>query len=114
MFFSAIMALFAGIYYFFPKVFGRFMNDTLGYVHFFITIASVFLIFLPVHYNAIDGMPLHYYDYSSWETLRQFVSRNKFVSIAVTISLFGQLLLVFNFLTSIWRGRKVNTISLSR
>lgn len=104
---SSFMGMFAGIYHWFPKMFGRFMNNTLGYIHFFITFIGAYLIFWPMHYEGIAGMPRRYYDYSAWESFKQFQGLNSFISIVTIIVFFGQLVFVFNFFISIFRGRKV-------
>ena len=66
------------------------MNNTLGYVHFFITIAGAYLIFWPMHYEGIAGMPRRYYDYSAWESFKNFQSLNSFISICAAIVFFTQ------------------------
>ena len=108
---SAFFGMFAGIYHWFPKMFGRFMNNTLGYIHFFLTFIGAYLIFWPMHYEGAAGMPRRYYDYSAWETFRQFDDLNAFISIVVIITFFAQLLFVVNFFASIWRGRKVTELN---
>lgn len=104
---SSFFGMFAGIYHWFPKMYGRFMNNTLGYIHFFITFIGSYLIFWPMHYEGIAGMPRRYYDYTAWESFKQFQGLNSFISIVVIITFFGQLVFVFNFFVSIWKGRKV-------
>jgi cytochrome c oxidase subunit 1 len=106
---SAFFGMFAGIYHWFPKMFGRFMNNTLGYIHFFLTFAGAYLIFWPMHYEGIAGMPRRYYDYSAWESFKQFNDLNAFISIAAILVFFAQLLFVVNFFVSIFRGRKMTT-----
>lgn len=106
---SAFMGMFAGIYHWFPKMYGRFMNNTLGYIHFFITFAGSYLIFWPMHYQGIAGMPRRYYDYSAWETFRPFESLNTFISIVVIIVFFAQFIFIINFFVSIFKGRKATT-----
>ena len=104
---SAFFGMFAGIYHWFPKMFGRFMNPTLGYIHFFITIIGAYLIFWPMHYEGIAGMPRRYYDYSAWHSFNTFDGLNAFISVVAIAVFLGQLLFVVNFFASIWRGRKV-------
>lgn len=106
---SAFFGMFAGIYHWFPKMFGRFMNNTLGYIHFFITFIGAYLIFWPMHYEGVAGMPRRYYDYSAWKSFAQFGGLNAFISIVVIIVFFAQLLFVVNFFASIWKGRKMTT-----
>ncbi|MBX2889073.1 MAG: cbb3-type cytochrome c oxidase subunit I [Ferruginibacter sp.] len=104
---AAFFSMFAGLYQWFPKMFGRFMNNTLGYIHFWITMVGAYLIFWPMHYSGLAGMPRRYYDYSNWESFKQFGGMNKFISIVVIIVFITQLMFVFNFFYSIWKGRKV-------
>lgn len=104
---SAFFGMFAGIYHWFPKMYGRFMNQTLGYIHFWITLIGAYLIFWPMHYEGLAGMPRRYYDYSQWESFKQFVSLNRMISTVAIIVFAAQLLFVFNFIYSIFKGRKV-------
>lgn len=104
---SAFFGMFAGVYHWFPKMFGRFMNNTLGYIHFFVTIISAYLIFWPMHYAGLAGMPRRYYDYTEWATYSPYSGMNAFISVVAVIAFFGQLLFVFNFFISMFRGRKV-------
>lgn len=104
---SAFFGMFAGIYHWFPKMYGRFMNQTLGYIHFWVTLIGAYLIFWPMHYEGLAGMPRRYYDYSQWESFKQFVSLNRMISTVAIIVFAAQLLFVFNFFYSIFKGRKV-------
>lgn len=108
---SAFFGMFAGIYHWFPKMFGRFMNNTLGYIHFFITFAGAYLIFWPMHYEGIAGMPRRYYDYSAWESFKHFQGLNAFISIIAMVVFFTQLLFVLNFIASIFKGRKMTVMN---
>ena len=56
-------------------------------------------------------MPRRYYDFGAWESFKQFVSLNEFISIVVIIVFFGQLLFVVNFFASIWKGRRQTTMN---
>lgn len=104
---SAFFGMFAGVYYWFPKMFGRMMNNTLGYIHFFATTICAYLIFWPMHYEGFAGMPRRYYDYSAWESFKQFHDLNSFITIAAVVAFIAQLLFVFNFFASIFKGKKV-------
>ena len=59
--------MFAGIYHWFPKMYGRYLNNTLAYIHFWVTLIGAYLIFWPMHYEGLAGMPRRYLDYSSWD-----------------------------------------------
>ena len=54
---ASMFGMFAGIYHWFPKMFGRYLNTTLGYVHFWVTLIGAYLIFWPMHYQGLAGMP---------------------------------------------------------
>lgn len=104
---SAFFGMFAGIYHWFPKMYGRFMNNTIGYIHFWVTLIGAYLIFWPMHYEGMAGMPRRYFDYSSWTSFNQFGGLNQFISIVVILVFATQLLFVFNFFYSIFKGRKL-------
>jgi cytochrome c oxidase subunit 1 len=106
---SAFMGMFAGIYHWFPKMYGRYMNNTLGYIHFWITLACAYIIFWPMHYEGFAGMPRRYYSYENWESFKQFAELNRVISFAAILSFLVQLLFLFNFFYSIFKGRKVTT-----
>jgi cytochrome c oxidase subunit 1 len=104
---SAFFGMFAGIYHWFPKMYGRFMNSTLGHIHFWITLVGAYLIFWPMHYEGLAGMPRRYLDYSGWHSFNQFGSLNRMISTVAMIVFAAQLLFVFNFIYSIFKGRKI-------
>ena len=106
---SGILGMFAGIYHWFPKMYGRYMNSTLGYIHFWVTLAGAYLIFWPMHYEGLAGMPRRYMDYSNWISFNQFGDLNRFISTVAMITFAVQLLFVFNFFYSIFKGRRVMT-----
>ncbi|MET3875451.1 MULTISPECIES: cytochrome c oxidase subunit I [Chitinophaga] len=106
---SAFFGMFAGIYHWFPKMYGRFMNNTIGYIHFWVTLVGAYLIFWPMHYEGMAGMPRRYYDVSGWASFKQFGGLNEFITIVVILVFAVQLLFVFNFFYSIFKGRKLTT-----
>src|SRR5689334_2004209 len=65
---SAVFGMYAGIYHWFPKMFGRFMNGLLGAIHFWVSFAGAYLIFWPMHYMGLAGVPRSYYEYTNWES----------------------------------------------
>jgi cytochrome c oxidase subunit I len=108
---SAFFGMFAGVYHWFPKMFGRYLNNTLGYIHFWVTMAGAYLIFWPMHYMGMAGVPRRYLDFSPWTSFNKFGDLNKMISI-VTIVVFAiNLLFVFNFFYSMVKGRKVRTMN---
>ena len=104
---SGILGMFAGIYHWFPKMYGRYMNNTLSYIHFWVTLIGAYLIFWPMHYEGLAGMPRRYMDYSQWISFNQFGGLNRFISTVAMITFAVQLLFVFNFFYSIFKGRRV-------
>jgi cytochrome c oxidase subunit 1 len=106
---SAFFGMFAGIYHWFPKMYGRYMNNSLAYIHFWVTLSGAYLIFWPMHYQGLSGMPRRYYDYSNWISFNQFGDLNRFISTVAMVVFAVQLLFVFNFFYSIFKGRKVTT-----
>src|SRR6476659_5744974 len=106
---SAFMGMFAGIYHWFPKMYGRYLNNTMAYIHFWITFIGAYLIFWPMHYEGLAGMPRRYYDYSGWESFKQFVGLNRFISTVAMVTFSVQILFLINFFYSMFKGRKVLT-----
>jgi cytochrome c oxidase subunit I len=108
---ASFFGMFAGVYHWYPKMFGRYLNNTLGYIHFWITIVGAYLIFWPMHYEGLAGMPRRYYDFQNWESFKMFGGLNEFISFVSMIVFAAQLLFVINFFYSIWKGRKVTTLN---
>jgi cytochrome c oxidase subunit 1 len=104
---AGFFGMFAGIYHWFPKMFGRFMNNTMSYIHFWVTMIGSYLIFWPMHYEGLAGMPRRYLDYTNWLSFNQFHDLNKFISTVAMVVFAVQLLFIFNFFYSIFKGRKV-------
>ncbi|HYM95458.1 MAG TPA: cbb3-type cytochrome c oxidase subunit I, partial [Chitinophagaceae bacterium] len=106
---ASFFGMFAGVYHWFPKMFGRYLNATLGYIHFWVTIVGAYLIFWPMHYEGLAGMPRRYLDKSGWVSFNQFGSLDRMITIVSIIVFAVQLMFVFNFFYSIFKGRKVTT-----
>jgi cytochrome c oxidase subunit 1 len=104
---ASFFGMFAGVYHWFPKMFGRYLNNTMAYIHFWVTIIGAYLIFWPMHYQGLAGMPRRYYDFSGWSSFNMFSGLNEFISFVALIVFAVQLLFVFNFFYSIFKGRKV-------
>jgi len=106
---AAFFGMFAGVYHWFPKMYGRFMNETLGKIHFWGTIISAYAIFWPMHYIGMAGVPRRYYSFDTFDAFRHFTDMNKFITVFAIISFFIQLVFVINFFYSIWYGKKMKT-----
>jgi cytochrome c oxidase subunit 1 len=106
---ASMFGMFAGIYHWFPKMYGRYLNNTLAYIHFWVTIIGAYLIFWPMHYQGLAGMPRRYLDKSIWSSFNQFADLDKMITIVSIIVFAVQLMFVFNFFYSIFKGRKVTS-----
>jgi cytochrome c oxidase subunit I len=105
---AAIFGMFAGTAYWFPKMFGRMMNETLGKVHFWITFVGVYAIFMPMHYIGIAGHPRRYAETSGVDYLLPFQPVHEFITIAAIITIAAQFLFLINFFWSLWKGEKAS------
>ncbi len=108
---TAVFGMFAGVYHWFPKLFGRMMNTRLGYAHFWITLVGAYGVFFPMHFVGIAGAPRRYYDYSVYEifdgaAFKMVMDLNVIITIFAIIAAAGQLIFLFNFFYSIYRGPK--------
>ncbi len=102
---ASFFGLMAGVYHWFPKMFGRMMDEKLGYIHFWLTFVGVYLVFFPLHYIGIAGFPRRYYSFTSYDAFSSFTDLNMFVSISAIITFSAQFIFLFNFIYSIFRGR---------
>ncbi len=110
---SAVFGMFAGVYHWFPKMFGRMLNNRMGYVHFWITIIGAYGVFFPMHFVGLAGAPRRYYDYSVYqdfdmESYNLMFDLNVIITIFAIISALAQIIFLFNFFYSIFRGPKAN------
>ena len=98
---GSIMGIFAGIYHYFPKIFGRMMDERLGKWHFWINFIAMNLTFFPMHFAGMLGMPRRVYTYDAgqgWDTFNLMSSIGAYL-LVVSTSIF-----VFNFFRSRKRG----------
>ncbi|MEO6131711.1 MAG: cbb3-type cytochrome c oxidase subunit I, partial [Saprospiraceae bacterium] len=106
---AAFFGMFAGVYHWFPRMYGRFMNETMGRIHFWMTIVGAYAIFWPMHYMGMAGVPRRYYRFDTFDAFNHFNGLNQFITIAAIIVFSAQILFVFNFFYSIWNGKKMTT-----
>ncbi|MCH6234971.1 cytochrome c oxidase subunit I [Cognataquiflexum rubidum] len=102
---ASFFGLMAGVYHWFPKMFGRMMDARLGYIHFWLTFIGVYMVFFPMHYIGIAGFPRRYYSWTNFEFSNMYTDLNMFVSVAAIITFGAQLIFLFNFFYSMYRGR---------
>ena len=106
---SAVFGMFAGVYHWFPKMYGRMLNTRMGYAHFWLTLASAYGVFFPMHFVGIAGAPRRYYDFSVYgefdaESFTMIMDLNVVITIFAIIGSIAQLIFLFNFFYSIFRG----------
>jgi cytochrome c oxidase subunit 1 len=103
---APLFAAYAGLYYWFPKMFGSFMNETLGKIHFWLTFAGVYCVFFPMHVIGVGGQMRRIYDPTQYQFLQAQQPVNVFITIAAFILGAAQLIFLFNFFFSIFAGKR--------
>ncbi|KRO76182.1 MAG: cbb3-type cytochrome c oxidase subunit I [Bacteroidetes bacterium] len=103
---SAIFGMFAGVYHWFPKMYRRMMNKGLGYLHFWLTFISAYGVFFPMHFTGLAGLPRRYYSNAEFPIFDELQDINVIISMFAILGGIAQLIFIFNFFYSMWRGPK--------
>jgi cytochrome c oxidase subunit 1 len=103
---AAIFGMFAGTYFWFPKMFGKMMNDGMGKLHFVITFVGVNAIFIPFHVMGMAGAPRRYAGHDKLNYLQSIMPMNRFISWVAFITIAGQLIFLANLIWSWAKGKK--------
>ena len=103
---AAIFGIFTASYFWYPKMFGRMLNEGLGKIHFWITFAGVYAIFMPMHFLGLAGHPRRYADTTGVNYLADLVPMHLFITIAALITIAAQILFVINFFYSLKAGKE--------
>jgi len=103
---GSLFAIFAGITFWYPKMFGRMMNERINKIHFAFTFVLYNLVFWPMHNLGLQGMMRRIYDFTQYEYLAPLQPMNQFISICVFFLVATQALYAFNFFWSMFRGEK--------
>jgi cytochrome c oxidase subunit I len=106
LFSATFFAGFAGLTYWFPKMFGRMLNEILGKIHFWLTFIFFNAVFLPMHYVGLQGMMRRISNPLQYEFLQPLQPLNVFITTAAVLLLLSQILFIVNFLWSILAGKK--------
>jgi cytochrome c oxidase subunit 1 len=106
LFMSSVFGLFGAVYYWYPKMFGRMMNDFWGKVHFGITFVASNCTFYPMHILGIGGMPRRYYDPAASSFLEPMQPLNVFISVSAFVMGLAQFIFVANFVLSLFFGKR--------
>jgi len=105
---ASIFGMFSALYFWFPKMFGRFLNESIGKFHFWITFIGVYAIFIPMHIMGIVGMPRRYSQFTEYEFLKGLHPLVVFVSVAAIITILVQFVFYFNVIWSVFKGEKAS------
>src|SRR5210317_1828624 len=103
---SALYGLFAGVYHWYPKLFGRMLNKNLGYIHFWITAICAYGVFFPMHFIGMAGLPRRYYTNSNFPLFDDLANVNVVISVFAIIGIVFQLVFLWNFFYSMFYGKK--------
>lgn len=103
---SSMFGVFAAIQYWYPKMFGRMMNETLGKMHFVLTFIFLNGTFFPMHFLGARGFPRRYADPYVVESFRDLLPLNQFITWCALGMAAAQILFVINFLGSLFLGRR--------
>ena len=104
LFAGTAMGVFGGIYFWFPKMFGRMMNETWGKIHFFLTFILLNCVFYPMHILGWVGFPRRLADPYHYETFRHLLPLNQFMTWCAILMVAVQIIFVINFIYSIFFG----------
>ena len=103
---SALYGLFAGVYHWFPRLFNRMLNKKLGYLHFWVTAICAYGVFFPMHFIGMAGLPRRYYTNSNFPLFDDLADTNQIITIFALVGGLIQLVFLYNFLYSIFYGKK--------
>jgi cytochrome c oxidase subunit I len=105
---AAIFGIFSATFFWFPKMFGRMLNETLGKIHFWLTFIGVYCIFMPMHFLGLAGHPRRYSDLTGVDYLEALHPVHYFITIAAMITIGAQLIFLFNLFYSMFAGEKAS------
>ena len=101
---ASLFGVFAGTYFWFPKMTGRMMNEGLGKLHFWLTFIGVYAIFMPMHYLGLAGNVRRYSSFVD-DYLIRLIPVHKFITIAALLTGAAQFIFLFNLIRSGFRVR---------
>ena len=104
---AAIFGIFSGTYFWFPKVTGRMMNETLGKLHFWLTFVGAYCIFMPFHYLGLAGNVRRYQAFVD-DFMQPLIPVHKFITVAALLTGAAQLIFLYNLFYSRFKGEKAS------
>ena len=105
---SALYGLFAGVYHWFPKMYGRMMNKKLGYLHFWVTAIGAYGVFFPMHFIGIVGLPRRYYSNTAFPYFDDLADTNVLITGFAIMTAAVQLVFLYNFIHSMFYGERAS------
>ncbi|MBT1157456.1 cytochrome c oxidase subunit I [Aminobacter anthyllidis] len=104
---APIMVVFGAVYHWYPKMTGRMLNEWMGRFHFWVTFIGAYLIFFPMHYVGLVGVPRRYPELGDTAFIPPSVhTLNEFITVAALTVGFAQLVFLFNLFWSIRHGKE--------
>ena len=103
---SALYGMFAGVYHWFPRMYGRMMNKNLGYIHFWVSAICAYGVFFPMHFIGLAGLPRRYYTNTNFPLFDDLQNVNVLITTFALIGGLFQLVFLYNFFSSIFFGKK--------
>jgi cytochrome c oxidase subunit I len=105
---ASIFGIFAATYYWFPKMFGRMMNETLGRLHFWFTFIGAYAIFMPMHYYGMSAGLRRYSQSTEVAYIHNLLPLQQFITFAAFVTIAAQFLFVINLFWSMKKGKKAS------
>jgi cytochrome c oxidase subunit 1 len=106
---ASIFGIFAATYYWFPKMFGRMMNETLGKTHFWLTFVGAYAIFMPMHYYGMAAGLRRYSQGTEVAWIQHLLPLQKFITFAAFVTIASQFIFLFNLFWSMFKGQKATS-----
>ena len=103
---SALYGFFAGVYHWFPKMYGRMLNKNLGYAHFWVTAVCAYGVFFPMHFIGMAGLPRRYYTNSAFPLFDDLADVNVLITVFAIVGAVFQIVFFWNFFYSMFYGKK--------
>ena len=105
---ASIFGIFAATYYWFPKMFGRMMNEPLAKLHFWLTFVGAYAIFMPMHYYGMSAGLRRYSQSTEVAYILKLLPIQRFITIAAFITIASQFIFVINLFWSMFKGAKAS------
>ena len=103
---TGVFGMMAGVYHWFPKMYGRMMHKGLGYAHFWMTIVAAYGVFFPMHFLGLAGVPRRYYTNTEFPMFDNLMDINVVITAFTFLGAFAQFVFLFNIFYSMFKGPK--------